>query len=105
MDAARLLRKGAKMLSLYCPECHFPIFEAEGKKFCPNCRREVVIEEVVEKKEKVGEVKVDSGALVAVERAILRVCELIANSSSVEEIRILSESLEKLAVAFERLRK
>lgn len=106
INAARLLRKGAKMLSLYCPECHFPIFEAEGKIFCPNCEREVVIEKEVAK-EVVKEEgrKVDFGSIEAVERAILRICELIVSSNSAEEIRILSESLEKIAIAFEKLRK
>ncbi|MEM0202793.1 MAG: Sjogren's syndrome/scleroderma autoantigen 1 family protein [Archaeoglobaceae archaeon] len=105
MDAARLLRKGAKMLSLYCPECHFPIFEAEGKTFCPNCQREVIIEKEKEVAKEEPREKVESEALGAVEKAIVRICELIVSSDSVEEIRALSESLEKIAIAFEKLRK
>ncbi|MCS7130690.1 MAG: hypothetical protein NZ872_04645, partial [Archaeoglobaceae archaeon] len=56
IDAAQLLRKGAKMLSQYCSECKFPLFESENKIFCPNCEREVKIEKkeelVVEKEVK-----------------------------------------------------
>ncbi|MEM0350934.1 MAG: Sjogren's syndrome/scleroderma autoantigen 1 family protein [Archaeoglobaceae archaeon] len=104
IDAAKLLRKGAKMLSYYCPECHFPLFETEGKVFCPNCEREVIIEKEVEKKEQKIEYK-PAGVVGEIENAILRVCELIVNSSSAEEIKILSESLEKLVNAMEKLRR
>ncbi|MFN3383631.1 MAG: Sjogren's syndrome/scleroderma autoantigen 1 family protein [Archaeoglobaceae archaeon] len=107
IDAARLLRKGAKMLSLYCPECNFPLFESEGKTFCPNCRREVIIEvgkeEKVQKEEK--EIVLESDTLESLEKAIVKVCELITSSKSAEEIRLLSESLEKIANAVEKLRK
>lgn len=105
IDAAKLLRKGAKMLSLYCPECHFPLFEAEGKTFCPNCRREVVVvkDEEVEKKQKM--VFESSDIFGIVERAIARICELIISSNSAEEIKMLSESLERIAIAVEKLRK
>lgn len=106
IDAAKLLRSGAKMLSLYCPECHFPIFESGGKTFCPNCRREVLIEKeakkIVEKREDIFS---RSDLLSAVEKAIFRICELIVYSNSAEEIRTLSESLERVASAVEKLRK
>lgn len=104
IDAAKLLRRGAKMLSYYCPECHFPLFEIEGKIFCPNCEKEVIIEK--EKKEELKiEHKTVSGLLEGVEKAILKICELIINSNSTDEIRVLSESLEKIANAREKLKK
>lgn len=112
VDAAQLLRKGAKMLSYYCPECKFPLFEAENKIFCPNCEREVKIE----KKEEItvdrtaGEerkvFKESSGSLEAkLESAISRVCDLILKATSAEEVKALSESLDKLASVLEKVKK
>ncbi|TDA25495.1 MAG: hypothetical protein DSO01_07390 [Archaeoglobi archaeon] len=107
VDAAKLLRKGAKMLSYYCPECHFPLFESEGRIFCPNCEKEVIIEKETEKEEKKEEVKEEtrSNLLNAMENAVVRICELIISSNSPEEIKTLSESIEKIVNAIERMRK
>jgi len=105
VDAAKLLRKGAKMLSYYCPECHFPLFQSEGKIFCPNCNREVVIEEKVEKKEETKQ-KIESPSLMsAIESAAIKICELIVSSRSAEEIRVLAESLDRILGSMEKLRK
>ncbi len=47
-SAAELLYKGAKMLAHSCPECKMPLFEKDGRVFCPSCGREVIIEENAE---------------------------------------------------------
>ncbi len=39
---AELLKKGAKMLPEICPICKSPLFEQNGKTWCPNCKREVI---------------------------------------------------------------
>ncbi|MEM0215331.1 MAG: Sjogren's syndrome/scleroderma autoantigen 1 family protein [Archaeoglobaceae archaeon] len=112
IDAAQLLRKGAKMLSYYCPECKFPLFEAENKIFCPNCEREVKIEkkeetsgEIIEK----GERKIldeKSGLIFTkLESAISKVCDLILQANSAGDVKALSESLEKLVSILERVKK
>lgn len=110
IDAAQLLRKGAKMLSQYCPECKFPLFESENKIFCPNCEREVKIEkkeEVVVEKEieerKIFEEK--SGMDTKLESTIVKVCDLILNANSAEEVKTLSEALEKLVGILEKIKK
>jgi UPF0148 protein len=36
-DMADLLLKGGKMLNKSCPECNTPLFQYEGKTFCPKC--------------------------------------------------------------------
>ncbi len=109
-NAAELLYKGAKMLAYSCPDCKMPLFEMDGKVFCPSCGREVIIEsenetsEVQTESETVHDEKVLKKAKPAVdfelsekiERAISKVCDMIAESRSVEEIKVLSESLEKL---------
>ncbi len=112
VDAAQLLRKGAKMLSYYCPECNFPLFEAENKIFCPNCEREVKIEKregiTVDSTAREGKrlLKESQGSLEAkLESAISRVCDLILNATSADEVKTLSESLDKLASVLEKIKK
>jgi len=109
--AAELLYKGAKMLSYGCPECKLPLFEKDGKVFCPSCGREAVIlseDKEEEMAEAVTEVKSESksepASLVSqFERAILKVCEMILNTDRVDDVRILSESLEKLVDAYKKM--
>jgi len=33
------LLKGAKMLSTHCPKCGYPLFEKDGKTYCPVCEK------------------------------------------------------------------
>jgi UPF0148 protein len=43
-EMAEMLRKGAKMLSLTCPECASPLFQLKtGEVYCLSCKREVRI--------------------------------------------------------------
>ncbi|MDI9642980.1 MAG: Sjogren's syndrome/scleroderma autoantigen 1 family protein [Archaeoglobales archaeon] len=111
IDAAQLLRKGAKMLSYYCPECKFPLFEAENKVFCPNCEREVKIEKKEEKiveKEVKEELKISekvSSLDNKLESAISKVCDLILSAKSAEEVKALSESLDRLVGILEKVKK
>ncbi len=36
-DMADLLLKGGKMLNRSCPECNAPLFQFQGRTFCPRC--------------------------------------------------------------------
>jgi UPF0148 protein len=40
MDVTSLLLSGARMTAQHCPTCSFPLFEKDGKTFCPNCTKE-----------------------------------------------------------------
>jgi len=43
-EMAELLRKGAKMLSVSCPECSSPLFQLKtGEMFCSKCKKDVKI--------------------------------------------------------------
>jgi len=43
-EMAEMLRQGAKMLSMSCPECGTPLFQLKnGEIFCPHEKREVKI--------------------------------------------------------------
>ncbi len=35
--AVEALFSGARMLSIHCAECRGPLFEKDGKVFCPTC--------------------------------------------------------------------
>lgn len=118
-SAAELLYKGAKMLAYNCPECKMPLFEKDEKVFCPSCGREVIIEgenelpEAQTKSETAYDETVREETISRtdyaelpekVEKAILKVCDMIAESRSVEEVRMLSESLEKLVEVLRKIK-
>ncbi len=117
-SAAELLYKGAKMLAHSCPECKMPLFEKDGKIFCPSCGREAVIEgestsdvptPVSRTNEsplpdKPAEKGSEPVVVEKVEKAISRVCDLIVESKDVEEVSKLTESLERLTNVLKRLR-
>lgn len=43
-EMAEMLRQGATMLSMHCPECGTPLFQLKtGEIFCPHEKREVKI--------------------------------------------------------------
>ncbi len=119
-SAAELLYKGAKMLSKHCPECGLPLFEKDGRIFCSNCGD--VKNEEAEGADEAGEIGevgrgVDEGGIErardavgqtlmdAMERAAMRICEMIERCGDAEEVRCLTESLEKLVASMERARK
>ncbi len=115
-SAAELLYKGAKMLAHHCPDCKIPLFEKDGKIFCPSCGREAVIEGQQEEKmvdERSSEPRQPSISQDAteiadlskkIELAMSKVCDMIMQSRSVEEVKELSESLEKLADVMKKLK-
>ncbi len=115
-NAAELLYKGAKMLAHHCPDCKVPLFEKDGRIFCPSCGREAVFEDsAIEKRAEKFESSEssDEGSGVGgsretlyekIERAISRVCDMIVEAGSPEEVKELSESIEKLALVLEKLK-
>lgn len=40
---ADILRSGATMLSITCPQCNTPLFKYKGEIYCANCNRKVKI--------------------------------------------------------------
>ncbi len=111
-DAAELLYKGAKMLTYHCPDCKLPLFEKDGKIFCASCGREAIFEkdlktaegEATEIREEPKVEKVD-GLAKKVEIAAEKVCEMIMSAKSSEEVKILTDSLEKLVNVMSKLKK
>ncbi|WP_297495339.1 Sjogren's syndrome/scleroderma autoantigen 1 family protein [Thermococcus sp.] len=60
-----LMLSGAKMLDKHCPKCGSPLFEKDGKVFCPVCEHR--------KRQKVGKMK-------SVEERLMRKLTELANS-------------------------
>ncbi len=53
--AVETLFSGAKMLSIHCAECKGPLFEKDGKIFCPICGEKLLAEKPAEKTSKKSE--------------------------------------------------
>ncbi|WP_297066639.1 Sjogren's syndrome/scleroderma autoantigen 1 family protein [Thermococcus sp.] len=60
-----LMLSGAKMLDKHCPKCGSPLFEKDGKVFCPVCEHR--------KRQKAGKMK-------SVEERLMRKLTELANS-------------------------
>lgn len=118
-SAAELLYKGAKMLAYHCPECKVPLFERDEKIFCPSCGREAIIEGEQNKRESeetatakpsqpedelITEITLKPDLSKKIELAMSKICDMIVHSRSVEEVKELSESLEKLAEVMKKLK-
>ncbi len=116
-SAAELLYKGAKMLAYHCPECKVPLFERDEKIFCPLCGREAIIEGEQNKRESeetakqsqpedelITENTLKPDLSEKIELAMSKICEMIAQSKSVEEVKELSESLERLVKVMKELK-
>jgi len=53
------LLKGAKMLSTHCSNCGYPLFEKDGKVYCPVCEK-LKDKEITEKSKKEIESRIDT---------------------------------------------
>ena len=101
-EMAALLRRGAKMLSINCPECSSPLFQLKtGEILCPSCRREVKVLEAGEDAEKVT-------LSIGLERTLTAKLQLIQRRLEAEEdperIKSLTETLTTLLSALRQLR-
>jgi UPF0148 protein len=103
-EAVKLLYKGAKMLSYHCPECGTPIFEYEGKMFCPSCGKEAVFEkDAKEEKPPVEEKSKDPVTEHKLERMTDMLPEEGVDRGEVEKDSIRREKSEKIESEFENL--
>ena len=102
------------MLAHHCPDCKVPLFEKDGRIFCPSCGREAVFEEDVSEKDVEVVKKTDESTESGKERkdvqrkleeAISKICDMIVSAKTPEEVKGLSESVEKLASVLEKLRR
>ena len=101
-DMAEMLRQGAKMLSMSCPECGAPLFQLKtGEIFCPREKREVKIMKDGETPEKA---KQDA----SLEKTLQSKIQLLQQRLDVEndpaEIRELAQTITILLDTLNRLK-
>ncbi len=99
---AEMLRKGAKMLSLACPECGSPLFQMQsGELYCPKDKREVKILKDGEDEKKVT-------LQTSLEKTINNKVELIGAKLEAEtdptKIKELVETLNMLLIALKNIK-
>lgn len=110
------------MLAYHCPDCGLPLFEREGRVFCVSCRKEVIFEKAekekipekgedeTEKGEDLKEIRIpeknESHLLLveSIEKAAMKICEMISASSNAEDVKNLTDSLEKIVKMLEKIR-
>lgn len=101
-EMADLLRRGAKMLGMNCPECSSPLFQLKtGETICPSCKREI---KVIGAGEDAGKVTLN----LSLEGTLTAKLQLIQRRLEVEEdperIRSLTETLTTLLAALRQLK-
>jgi UPF0148 protein len=107
---AQLLREGATMLDLTCPQCNNIIFKLKsGKKFCPSCNKEILFESEFEKvkPQEITEQKFDEiglkGEILIIKKKISKICKLIEENDQLTNIRELLDILEKLLGIYQKM--
>ena len=121
-ESAELLLKGAKMLKYHCPDCLLPLFKDNEKIFCPSCKTEYIIEESnvipkvqvseTEKREEVNKRKektttesvLDEDLVKLIERLIEKLVKRAISSESLNEIREITEIVERLVYILEKIK-
>lgn len=99
-----LLKSGATMLEDHCPVCSSPLFKVEGKIWCPQCQKRVIIT-----KEKDEALVTASSFLNDVERMLLlkiqESSEQIMKEKDTIHLERWSSLLAKWLEALERVRR
>ena len=101
-EMAEMLRRGAKMLSMSCPECGNPLFQMKsGEVICPRCKREIRIL-------KEGEDATQVTRNDSLEKTLIRKLTAVQGQLDTEQnaahIRELTETLIVLLDALHRLK-
>jgi len=104
------------MLRYHCPDCLLPLFEDKNNKkvFCPSCKIEYIIEEskvipkvqisetrmqeeVAERREIITESILDDDLIKLIGKLIEKLVKRAISSESLNEIREITEIVERLA--------
>ena len=100
-EMADMLRQGAKMLSITCPECGAPLFQLKtGEIFCPREKREVKLmnegETLEGVKQEASLEKTLQNKLTLLQRRLDATTELAEIRELTEIITVLLDTLAKL---------
>ncbi|WP_457753938.1 Sjogren's syndrome/scleroderma autoantigen 1 family protein [Thermococcus sp.] len=87
-----LLLSGAKMLDKHCPKCGSPLFELNGKVFCPVCEHR--------KKQRKADLK-------GIEEILMEKLKVLANNlpDDIEKLEKHLRVMEKIIEILERYKK
>ena len=101
-EMAEMLRKGAKMLSMSCPECGNPLFQMKsGEVICPRCKREV---RILKEGEDVTQATRNDSLEITLTRKLTAVQGQLDAEQDADRIRELTETLIVLLDAINRLK-
>ncbi len=101
-EMAEMLRKGAKMLSITCPECSAPLFQLKtGEIVCPREKREVRIVKEGEDKEQITQ---DTSLENTLTAKIQLVHQMLEAETEAAKIKLLAETIIVLLDAISRIR-
>jgi len=101
-EMAEMLRQGAKMLSMHCPECGTPLFQLKnGEIFCPHEKREV---KIVKDSEDLQKMEQDASLDKTLQSKLLLVQRHLDLSTDPTEIRDLTLTITVLLEALNKLK-
>lgn len=101
-EMAEMLRKGAKMLSMSCPECGTPLFQLKtGEIFCPHEKREV---KIVKEGETPETMRQDATLEQTIQAKLALLQGRLDSATEPAEIRELAQTINVLLDTLTRLR-
>ena len=101
-EMAEMLRQGAKMLSMSCPQCGAPLFQLKtGEIFCPHEKREV---KIVKEGESPESMKQEATLEQTIQVKLTLLQKRLDESSDPAEIRELAQTINALLDTLGRLR-
>ncbi|MCX6648210.1 MAG: autoantigen p27 domain-containing protein [Candidatus Bathyarchaeota archaeon] len=101
-DMAEMLRQGAKMLSMSCPECGTPLFQLKtGEIFCPHEKREV---KIIKEGESLEKAKQDATLEQTLQSKLQLLQQRLEAENDPAEIRELAKTITVLLDALNLLK-
>ena len=98
---AEQLRRGAKMLSISCPECGLPLLQQKsGEIFCTYCRREV---KILKDGEKPESIELADNIDAVINKKIRLIQDKLETEDNPTNIKLLAETLISLLDVQKRL--
>jgi UPF0148 protein len=102
-EMAEMLRKGAKMLSITCPECGAPLFQLKtGEIFCPREKREV---RIIKEGEDAVRITQDASLEKTLTAKLQLVHQMLEGETDAAKIRQLTETINVILDAITRINK
>ena len=101
-EMAEMLRQGAKMLSMSCPECGTPLFQLKtGEIFCPHEKREV---KIIKEGESLEKAKQDATLKQTLQSKLQLLQQRLEAENDPAEIRELAKTITVLLDALNLLK-